>query len=183
MNNIRRVSKCMRYIFSLFFLLYPLSLIAFWIIAPQSLSVGSAQNGIHLSYIPSGLPLIVPLDNETKLLGFAICLLPAVIYMYLLFNLINLFALYEKAKIFAAECATYIRRIGYMLLLGQLIHPLYQILISIAMTYKNPPSYHILHFNYTETNFGILLIGIIIILVSWVMSEGCRLQKEQEYTI
>lgn len=183
MDKIKRVSKCMRYIFTLFFILYPLSLIIFWIIAPQSFTLGNIHNYFHLSYIPDNVPLMLPLSYETKILGFVICLLPAGVYMYLLHALIRLFSLYEQAKIFVVESANYIRKIGYMLLLAQIVHPIYQVLISISLTYNNPPPYRILNFNFSETNLGIMLIGFIIILVSWVMSEGCRLQQEQDYTI
>ena len=127
----------------------------------------------------------MPLTTTTKILGFVVNLIPTGVQLFVLYFLIKLFRLYEKSEIFSLENVRYIKKVGYTLLIGQLINPIYEVLMSVTLTWNNylhgVPRYAVITFN--GTNIGILLTALMVILISWIMAEGCRLRDEQQYTI
>lgn len=78
---------------------------------------------------------------------------------------------------------TSIRNIGYALLIGQIINPFYEALMGLVLTLHNPSGHRFIGFTLDQNNIGILFAALIIILISWVMAEGCQLREEQQLTI
>ena len=183
MDNIIKISRFMQFICAILLLAYPVLVILYWVYAPNPIAIGSPDMNFHLSFIPPGTPILYTLDLKTKLIGFAATLIPVAVDMLLIYCLIRLFNLYKNAQIFVIDSAKYIKKTAYFLLLSQIIHPLYHATIMAIITWNNPANarYFTLHFD--ETNIGIILIALIIILVSWVMVEGCKLQQEQDLTV
>ena len=105
------------------------------------------------------------------------------IELYILYSLIKLFGLYSKGEIFSVNNVRYIRNIGYALLFTQIVNPLYQVLMGAVLTLHNPPGHRFLSITLDQTNLGIILIALIVILISWIMAEGCKLREEQQLTI
>jgi hypothetical protein len=189
MNKIKRISLFFSIIFQIAFVGIILSEILTWLFAPQSLFALKA-NGFYmipLSYFANladskhMMPLIfTPL---TKFLCFLVNMIPASIELFILYSLIQLFRLYQKGNIFALQNVRYIRNVGYGLLATQLISPIYQALIGMALTSQNPPGHHFAMFGISTTDLGMILIAFLIILVSWIMAEGCKLHDDQQLTI
>lgn len=179
MSKIQRTSCVFRWFFTVIFLILPTLLIVSWIIAPQAISLGT----ISISFLPNGIEILHPLGASTKFWGFLISLIPTGIKMLTLYFLIRLFKLYETGKIFSLKNVSYIKKIGYTMLLGQLIHPIYQLLISATLTWHNPPGHRIAKVLVTGSSFGVIFTALLIILVSWIMAEGYKLEEEQQYTI
>lgn len=182
MNKIQRVSKFFRILFQIAFIALPLLEITFWLNAPNSLKfLGDA---IHFDMVPQ-VPILHPLSDTTKFLGFCVNMIPASVFLYILYSLIKLFRLYEKGEIFSIQIVHYFRNVGYALLIGQLINPIYQALISVLLTWNN--SLHgakrYLTITLDGTNVGLILTGLFVILISWIMAEGCKLREEQQLTI
>jgi hypothetical protein len=102
-----------------------------------------------------------------------------------LYFLIKLFKLYEQGEIFSIRNVNFIRKTGYTMLIGQLINPVYQVLISVTLTWHNKlhgvPRYATIAFD--GTSVGIILTSLMIILISWIMAEGCKLREEQQLTV
>ncbi|MCP4221111.1 MAG: DUF2975 domain-containing protein [bacterium] len=48
---------------------------------------------------------------------------------------------------------------------------------------QNPPGQRILRIGFGSDDITKLVIGLLIILVSWIMNEGRELQEEQQYTV
>lgn len=183
MNKIQRTSLFFRVLFQIIFILLPLLTIITWIYAPEPISFLGSK--IILSAFSHGYPIVQPLTVDTKLLGFLISLLPLIVNLFVLYFLIKLFRLYEQGEIFTMNNVRYIRNIGYALLIGQLINPVYQALISMAMTWNNPPhqGLRIISISLDGTNIGIILMSLLIILISWIMLEGYKLKEEQQFTV
>jgi len=123
------------------------------------------------------------LSYKEKIAGGLVSAIPLVIQMFIVYSLINLFKLYEKGEIFSIKHVKTIRNIGYALLLGQCIEPFYQFVMGIVLTMNNPPHHHFAAITLDQTNVGILLTALLVILISWIMAEGCKLREEQQLTI
>lgn len=203
MNKIKRVSLFFRIIFQIIFIAIPILLIFSWIYAPEPLNlfIGIIKfnaipstyagphvyaKGAYLLHPPMGAPepvLLHILSWKEKCLGFLVSLLPTTIDLIVLYCLIKLFRLYEQGEIFSINNVKYIRNIGYALLIGQLLNPIYQGLMGIVLTWNNPKGHRFAAISLDQTNLGILLVGLMVILISWIMTEGCRLREEQQLTI
>jgi hypothetical protein len=105
------------------------------------------------------------------------------IALFILSMLIKLFSLYAKGEIFSLNNVRYIKNIGYALLIGQIVHPIYQGLMGLVLTWHNPPGHRFASVTFDQVNLGILLVALLVILISWIMAEGCKLQEEQKLVI
>lgn len=188
MNKIKKVSLFFRIIFQFIFVLSPIVLILYWINAPASLSLFDGV--INLNSIPriyinglNGDSILHTLSITEKILGFCVSLIPCMIELFILYCLIKLFRLYEKDEIFSINNVRYIRYIGFGLLVGQIVHPFYEFLMGLVLTWRNPPGFRFASMTVDQTNIGILFTALLVILISWIMAEGCKLREEQQLTI
>lgn len=189
MNRIKRVSLLFRVIFQIMFITAPLLLIYAWINSPESLvMMGGA---INMSFIPRaytsmgshGSSILHVLSYSERWMGFCMSAIPLLIELYILHALIKLFKLYEKGEIFSINNVLYIRNIGYALLLGQIVNPFYEALMGLILTWHNPPGHRLVAITLDQTNVGILFTALLVILISWIMAEVCKLREEQQLTI
>jgi len=180
MNKIKFVSRIFRILFQVTFFVLPACLVLYWLNAPEPLSI--LGNAINLDLIPHGardFPLILNLSDQTKLLGFLVSLIPATLILLVCYFLIKLFRLYEKNEIFTLNNILYLRKIATTVVVGELIVlPIYQALLSVVLTWHYHP-----HFVIITINFGILLLSLLLVLISWIMAEGYQLQEEQKYIV
>ncbi|EKD70101.1 MAG: hypothetical protein ACD_46C00636G0004 [uncultured bacterium] len=78
----------------------------------------------------------------------------------------------------------YIKYIGYTLLIGQfIINPVYEAILSAMLTWHNPQGERMAMISFTGTNLGIVLTALLIILISWIMAEGYKINEDRKYTI
>jgi hypothetical protein len=181
MNKIKRVSLCFRMLFQIAFITLPILVILSWIKAPAPLLTMAGDIAINM--IPHDYPILHPLSTTTHLLGFLVSMIPVTVTLFTLHYLIKLFGLYEKGEIFSLQNVNLIRNIGYTLFIGQLINPIYDVLISLTLTWNNPPGHRLASITVDQTNIGILLVAFMVILISWIMAEAYKLREEQQLTI
>ncbi len=183
MNRIKNVALFFRILFQIIFIALPILLIMSWVYAPNELGflIGIFRfNAIPDVYSKS---ILHTLSASEKSLGCLVSAIPVIVQMYLFYCLIQLFKLYEIGKIFSLHHVKYIRNMSYALLLGQFIQPFYQFAMGFVLTLNNPPHHRYAAITFTQTNLGILLIALLIILISWIMAEGYQLQEEQQLTV
>jgi len=183
MDRIKRVSLFFRAVFQILFIALPVILAIAWITSPESLVIMGGV--INMSFIPRPyvnniLHILTPAD---RLLGFGISSIPMLIELYILYSLIKLFGLYSKGEIFSVNNVRHIRNIGYALLVTQVVNPLYEGLMGVALTWHNPHGHRFASVTLDQTNLGIIFVALIVILISWIMAEGCKLREEQQLTI
>lgn len=181
MHKIAKVSLFFRILFQCLFILIPLTIGLLWWFAPNA--IGSTQLGIMMSVVPQSLEILHPLSASTKLLGFVIDLIFLIPAELVLYFLIKLFSLYENGKIFTMENVHYIQYVGYTLLIGELLNPIHQALLSGVLTAHNPSGHRMMTVSISGFDIGLILSALLTILISWIMTEGCKLQEEQNYTI
>jgi len=139
---------------------------------------------LSLTATPSMIKPLTELSNTTKFLGFLISLLPVSMTMFILYLVSKLFNAFEHLDFFSANTVKYLKRIGFLIITNQiLIHAVYCALITLVLTFSNPPGKRIIEISYGIGELNLLIVGIIIILASWIMDEGRKLQEEQEGTI
>lgn len=196
MNRIKKVSYFFNLIFQLILLALPILLITSWIYAPNELvllsggmkinAIPPTYNDTHI-YTPGGIAeksILHTLSTTEKIAGCLVSGIPMIMQILILYFLIKLFSLYEKGKIFSLQHVKYLRNIGYILLIKEIIiEPLYQFAMRIVLTIHNPPHHRYASITFDQTNMGIILVGSLIILISWIMAEGYKLQEEQQLTI
>lgn len=183
MNRIKKVALFFRIVFQIIFIALPVLLIISWIYAPNEL--GFLIGIFRVDAIPDVYrdSILHPLTAAEKISGCLVSSIPMMIQLFVFYCLIKLFKLYEIGKIFSLYHVKYIRNIGYALLMGQLIQPFYQFVMGFVLTRNNPHHYRYAKVTFTQNNVGILLIALLIILISWIMAEGYKLQEEQQLTV
>ncbi len=172
MNKIKYVS----FIFCLLF-----QLIFVGIIAAQFLGWAYAP----LSVIPVEYRsyLLHPFDVNTQVAGFFITLPITLMELAAFYFLIKLFSLYKRFEFFTFDNVRYIRNAGYALLLLQITKPACEFLLGFILTSRNPPGFRLAIATINEKSIALIITALVIILVSWVMAEGCKMNNEQQLTI
>lgn len=186
MDKIAYISRIFRLLLQIFFIFIPLFTVSRWVMLPAS-GIVSGGNNMHFYYynnpIPSGLQLNYTITFSVKILGFVANMLTVSALMLILHFLIKLFRNYEHKNIFSLKNVRVIRNVGYTLIVWQILIPIKQALLSIILTWRNGPGERILSANFNGDNITVILIAFIVILISSIMAEGHKLQKEQEYTV
>lgn len=180
MQRIRQVSLFFRVLLTLILILMPITQIIGWINAPQSYYL---FHFIYFNMIPQGYEVLHMLSISERLMGFGVSMLPVSIEMFIVYCLIRLFRLYEQGHIFTLDNVRYIRYVGYALFADQLAQVIYGGLMGLVVTWNNPHGHRLAKITFDQTNAGLLLVAFLVVLVSWVMAEGYKLQQEQQLTI
>jgi hypothetical protein len=182
MQKIQRVSMLFRLFFQFIFIIFPIVLAIYWILGPQFFD-GVMSHEAVIRFIPHSVNVTKPLSATIRLYGFLITLIPLAVTEVILYFLIKLFKLYENKIIFSLDNVNTIRKIGITMLIGQLLNPIHEMLLSLTLTWHNPPGHRIISISIDGTDIGILLAALLTILISWIMAEGCKLREEQRLTI
>ncbi|HEY1719537.1 MAG TPA: DUF2975 domain-containing protein [Verrucomicrobiae bacterium] len=114
-------------------------------------------------------------------------------------KLAQLFRLYERGQIFAAETIRSIKKLGLICVVGAIfksaIHffpkpqfpsPQTSLPPGVTITTTTFHTFQIGFFSFdfgTGVDFGLILTGIGIVLIAWIMDEGRKIQEEQELTV
>jgi len=174
MHHIQRVSQRYRLLFTGLIVGVPVFDLLYW---------------AFLNHLPDGLLANLPIvpGRDLSILSLSLAclasLIPVSVAVYGLFTLRSLFRLYENAIIFSVDNVRCFRRLGYTLIAWVIASAVFTPLISIAMTFTNPPGERVLVAKFGVLDFSTLIIGGIVLLVSWVMNEGRKLEDEQAHTI
>ncbi len=184
MQKIQRVSHYFRILFQLIFIVIPLVQIVGWSYAPHDYLFGIDCFNVIPEEYRSHI-MVSSFGLDTKILGFMLDMVPASFSLLILYFLVRLFKLYEVGEIFSLANVGYLRKIGYALLISQLAHPFYEFAMGAVVTWPNPAGQHQRYAAVTigTTNLGILIMGALVILVSWIMAEGYKLREEQQLTV
>ncbi len=182
--KIKRVSRILRYLTILYLCLGPILTAIFWICNGEPI-----HPLLHIRLWPEGLiadELLKPiptLATSIRILAFLISLIPNVFSVLALYHLARLFHLFEEMEFFSQNSVGALRRIGCFLLAGQLTFPIYIALLSLTLTISNPPGHRMIATAFGAAEFSWTAVAIVIILASWIMDEGRKLQEEQAATI
>lgn len=170
-------------VFQLLLILSPIESAISWVNAPNPLIMGGGV--FQFNAIPSSYQthILHTLSASEKLFGFLVGMLPLTITMVLLYCLIKLFRLFEQGEIFTLGVVSYIKKAAYVLLIGQALNPVYEFMMGLVLTLSNPLGQRLAKITFSHNNLGVILIALMILLISWIMAEGCKLSDEQRLII
>lgn len=177
MQKIKAVSMTFRILFQIIFICLFMMHVIGWVYAPQYNKLFDVIPTVYTPYIFNSL------THSVKIAGFLITAIPMATKMLITYFLIKLFQLYENNEYFTVNNAKYISFAGYTLLLLQLIKPITEFLLGFVLTATNPPGMRLAAATLSSSNIGLILTSLIIILISWITAEACRLHNEQQLTI
>ena len=120
---------------------------------------------------------------STRLMGLGVDMIPTGIRMLSWWWLFLLFGCFTAGEIFTRNTVKYIRRTGWTVLIGAGFMPIHEALMTVALTIQNPPGERMVAFSIDSANLEEIVIGGIIILVSWIMDEGRELRETEELTV
>ena len=117
--------------------------------------------------------------------------------LFWFWKLAQLFRLYERGKIFAAETIRCIKVLGMICLIGWVVSASARFLPQPEVIPQNPPvrvksvivsklTFKLGFFTFdfgTGIDFGLLFVGSSVVLAAWIMDEGRKIQEEQELTV
>lgn len=173
--RVQTMSRFLRIVFTIILIGIPLIQILFWIFFNQ----------LPPEMIPRELPVAVKqnLTMMTRLLALAASFITTGVVMACVYQLIRLFRFYEHAEIFTEGTVGCLRTLGRLLIGLFVAGIIQQPLLSVALTLQNPPGQRMLTFGLNSDNITVLLFGGVVVLITWVMDEGRKLQEEQRLTV
>ena len=188
MTRIQKVSSYLLILFNLLLIVLPLFIVSLWLFidtAPfkQALSQGLFFDLIKTPEGPINLSQ-VKWTPMTKLMGFIASLVGLCPLLLGLFILKPVFQNYGKGEIFNIFNARHYTYLGWIFFLNALITvPLSDMLMTLAVTLSNPPGHRFISIGFGTPNLEALFCGALVIVISWVMLEGHKLQEEQKLIV
>lgn len=182
-EKIQKVSRVLKWIVTFLIAAFPIANASFWLLNGFPSLSGLLDFQLIPNFLEGRMLPLSQLSPMVKFCGFLVNLLPVAIAMAALSWLRKLFLAYERLVFFSSECVRYFRNMGWTLLAGQLLYPFYCALISLTLTLTNPPGQRMISIAFGLHQAAMLTIALAMLLISWIMDEGKKLQEEQEATI
>lgn len=121
------------------------------------------------------------LSMGTRLLATLVMLLPDVVFMLILWQLLQLFRGYRRAMLFTFGQIRRYKMIGLLLCTSFIAEIITTPLLDIALTLQGPELHGTI--NISSSNFQLLLAGLIVSALALVMHEAKLLADEQQLTV
>lgn len=183
MSNIQKQSKRARLLFQLFFVLTPILVCYFWLTIDTPYDYLTNTGIVQTSYDDIHNITQVPLTLTTRLIATLASLIYCSIIMYALTKLIKLFRNYENNNIFTLENATIYQKLGYSIFYWVGGSIFYQPIMTLILSFNNPPGQRMIAISFFGIDFITIIMGLIVLIISWVMKEAYILADEQNLTI
>lgn len=177
MSKIEEMSYRFSLLFKALIVLYPILVAIVWL--------GGIIPFASSSFITTRFPDI-ELSSVRFGLRFYACLIdmiPTAIDMLSFYYLAKLFQLYSRRIIFSYQNVRYIRKIGFTLLWSVFAYLLVQPILSIILTWDAPQGGHMVTLGFGSDDLSNLIIGGVVVLISWIMEEGRKLEEETALTV
>ncbi len=175
LNRIRSVSAKFKLLFLALIFIQPLMDFIFW------MSFNYLPEGFTTDQLP--VPITSPLSLGTLWMAFLVSLVPTSVIIYGLLNLKTLFSLYEQGIVFTQGNVQCFHRLGLSLMALVIAGFIHTPLLSMVLSFNNPEGQRMLTLQFGTQNLSLFIMGAMLVLVSWVMSEAVKLEHEQAHTV
>ncbi len=166
--RIRRVSGAMKGICTVGIAVIPLATAVFWaVVRPETVQ---ALPGVTVD--------IALLSPATRTLAFLVTMIPGAIGLYGLIALRRLFGAYRQGAIFAVGNALYLRAFAVSVVAGALAKMAIVPILSVALTWHNPPGTRALAIAINSDDIGAVFAGLLFLVAAWIMVEAQRLAED-----
>lgn len=183
MHSTKYMTLC-RYISVLLYIacvVYPCWVAYFWYQAPGVVFSPAQDYGLRLSLLPASMLHPQQLTSMVKCLGFMISWIPGAVVVYICYAAANIFHNLAQQRIFSLLHVKYLRNMAYALFIGQLLHPVYDLLLSGVLSWHT--EHPVVSVSFTVTNIVLLVCGILLMIVAQVFLAAQSIQAEQDLTI
>jgi hypothetical protein len=175
----QRLSTLSRVVRGLALLAFPvlLSVPVLLLLNPQMLfPMGLGQTaGMNLAHLAQGE---LTLATRLRMAGSS---LPVIaVGLALLWQLWALFGEYLRGAVFSARALQCLNRFAWLLLGLALAQPLSQALMSVAVSWDNPPGQRVLMVHLSSNDYALALGALVFIAIARVMTEAARMAEENE---
>ena len=188
MDKIMKVSARLKGVFGvLAFLPLPVALVL-WAFAqfPERTLFGLPLIGGPIGYAGfsnANFPILGEVTPLMRLCGFLVTLPLAILQVYWMWQLRQLFGYYAQGKIFTTNTTACIRRTALAFLAIPIASIFLEGALSIVLTFNNPIGQRMLGLSVGTPHVADLLTGLVLVVIAWIMNEGQRLQEEAELTV
>lgn len=182
MEKIQTYSRRVRKVLQALVILAPLLTLYYWFTVSTDMDV-LFRAGIIETEVDPMIFTNQPLTITTRILAFLASMLPCGILMYALRQLINLFRHYENQEIFTLSTATYCQKLGYVFFYWVAGSFIYSGLISVILSFNNPPGERVLSLTLNGIDLLSILCGFVVLIISWVMKEAHKIADEHMHTV
>ncbi|WP_025822318.1 DUF2975 domain-containing protein [Shewanella marina] len=124
-----------------------------------------------------------PLSMQTRVISIIVSLAYSLILISALNYLITLFKNYQKGDIFTLQNTKLYQKLGYSVFYWVIGGVIYHAVMTVVLSFNNPPGQRVLAIGVSGIDILGLLIGFLIVMISWVMQEGYRIADENTHTI
>lgn len=180
LGKIKKLGSLFRFIFSCLFVVTPVITFAVWFFFNDLPRVMRVQ--MMKEYMVTSLPdLYLYLDQRiyAALAGLTVSL----ISMAAFYVLIKLFSLYSRGIIFSSENVDCYRKLGYLIIIIMPAGILHTSVMSVIISLHNPPGQRVITLSISILDIAIVIIGVLVVMISWIMDAGRDLQDEHEFTV
>ena len=125
----------------------------------------------------------VPLSPITRLFGFIVSMIPCTVIFYGLNQLIKLFNNYQKGEVFTLLNVNIYKKLAYSLYAWIIAGIIYDALISLVLSFNNPPGHRVIMISFQTPDIVALIAGTIVLIISYVMHEALNISEDNKLTI
>jgi Protein of unknown function (DUF2975) len=125
----------------------------------------------------------ITLNVWTRAMGFAVCMMPMAVLVWLLYHAYTLFDGYRLGHLFTEEVPIRLRRIGLSMLTLAILRPITTTLLGFVLTLSNPPGHRLIAINLTFDDYLFAAIGGLLLSIGHVMAEAKRLADENSQIV
>ncbi len=174
--KIQRAGRGFRPVFLALALLLPVSICAYWLLQPVLPHAMRATT--HAAYFVAQEPGL-----GIRLAALLVNLPAALMGAGAAWSLARLMGLYGAGRVFTRETVRCFVLVGRFLLLGTLAHIPARPMLSVALTWSNPPGQKALALTFGSADLMGLVAGGVVLLMARVMEEGRALDEDRRLTV
>jgi hypothetical protein len=97
-----------------------------------------------------------------------------------LWQLWRLFGRYRQGDVFGPQALRHMRGLGWSMVGLALAQPLLRALMSVAISWGNPPGKRMLQLTVGSNDYALLLLALVLVALGRVMAEAARVAEENE---
>lgn len=175
-NRLRRLSRCVRALVLLAAVLLIATPILVLLAPDVLLDIGYTDlSRCGLSHLSQA-----GLTGAVRARMAAVTLLPVGLGLALMWQLWSLFGEYQRGNVFGGRALTCFRRFATLLFVLSLAQPASVALMSIAVSWDNPPGQRQLVVSLGTNDYALVLGALVCMAIARVMTEAARVAEENE---
>lgn len=182
MGKIRIYSKFLKIFFWACLVFVIMMPIIMWTLYPMPEAIQKSMMAFNVktTVIPDGIKILYPMTWSVKIVGLIASMIPTIALAYVLFNVAKLFSAFEHNRIFEVNNVKIIRSIGFGLIVNQILSPISEALVTAIVSWKNPPGYGLMTITIGTTNFAVIILAVITLLIALIFLEAVKLREENQ---